>query len=133
ALRALQQSLNEKEENLSTLNKELDLRAQRVEELESILAKKDSMVNALKGKVQQALLGFENDGLTIVQKNGKVYVSLEESLLFYSGSYNVDPKGKTVLTKLGDVLESNTDINVMVEGHTDNVPYNGSGQLKDNW
>lgn len=133
ALRELQKNLNEKEESLTTLNTELDLRAKRVEELESILAKKDSVVNALKGKVQQALLGFENDGLTIVQKNGKVYVSLEESLLFSSGSYNVDPKGKTVLRKLGDVLEANSDINILVEGHTDNVPYNGSGQLKDNW
>ena len=133
ALRDLQKSLNEKEESLAMLNKELDLRAQRVEELEKILSDKDSVVNALKGKVQQALLGFENEGLTIEQKNGKVYVSLEESLLFSSGSYNVDPKGVTVLNRLADVLENNADINILVEGHTDNVPYNGSGQLKDNW
>lgn len=133
ALRELQKSLNEKEENLAVLNKELDLRAQRVEELEKILQSKDSAVHALKNKVQDALLGFEDKGLSIKQKNGKVYVSLEESLLFSSGSYNVDPKGVTVLKKLGSVLEKNSDINILVEGHTDNVPYNGSGQLKDNW
>lgn len=133
ALKKLQLDLNEKEKNLAALNSELDARAKRVEELEAVLHRKDSVVNALKSKVQQALLGFENKGLTIEQKNGKVYVSLEESLLFASGSYNVDPKGVTVLKKLGNVLESNPDINILVEGHTDNVPYNGSGQLKDNW
>ena len=66
-------------------------------------------------------------------QNGKVYVSLEESLLFASGSYTVNSKGTDVLKKLAKVLEQNTDINVMVEGHTDNVPYKGSGDLKDNW
>jgi len=101
--------------------------------LEAILNKKDSTVNALKSKVQNALLGFENNGLTIEQKNGKVYVSLDESLLFASGSYNVDSEGKKVLQKLGGVLEKNKDVNVLVEGHTDNVPYKGSGVIKDNW
>ena len=125
--------LQKKQDKLSQLQKELDARARRVDELEAILNRKDSVVNALKSKVQNALLGFENKGLTIEQKNGKVYVSLDESLLFKSGSYQVDAKGKTVLQKLGGVLEKNTDVNVLVEGHTDNVPYNGSGQLKDNW
>ena len=111
----------------------MDERAKRVEELEAILSRKDSSVNALKAKVQNALLGFENEGLSIEQKNGKVYVSLDESLLFASGSYNVDKKGKEVLQKLGDVLANNADVNILVEGHTDNVPYNGSGALKDNW
>lgn len=125
--------LQEKQDKLIELREELDARAKRVDELEAILNRKDSMVNALRTKVQNALLGFENKGLTIEQKNGKVYVSLDESLLFKSGSYNVDTKGKTVLRKLGEVLEKNKDVNVLVEGHTDNVPYNGKGQLKDNW
>jgi len=125
--------LQEKQDKLTQLQEELDERARRVDELESILNKKDSVVNALKSKVQNALLGFENKGLTIEERNGKVYVSLDESLLFKSGSYQVDSKGKTVLQKLGGVLEKNQDVNVLVEGHTDNVPYNGSGQLKDNW
>ncbi len=133
ALEKLRLELEKKERNLNQLQIELDARAKRVDELESILSKKDSSVNALKKKVQEALLGFENNGLTIEQKNGKVYVSLDESLLFASGSYNVESKGQEVLKKLGKVLEKNEDINVLVEGHTDNVPYNGSGALKDNW
>lgn len=125
--------LQQKQDKLIELREELDLRAKRVEELETVLNNKDSMVNALKSKVQDALLGFENNGLTIEQKNGKVYVSLDESLLFKSGSYEVDAKGKTVLKKLAGVLEKNNDVNVLVEGHTDSIPYNGSGQLRDNW
>ena len=78
-------------------------------------------------------MGFENNGLTIEQKNGKVYVSLDESLLFASGKYDIEKKGKEALNSLGAVLEKNSDVNVLVEGHTDNVPYSGSGILKDNW
>lgn len=133
ALEDAKRALATKEQNLAKLKDELTVREQRVNELESILARKDSAVNALKSKVQKALLGFENNGLTIEQKNGKVYVSLDESLLFASGSYNIEKKGKEALNNLGDVLEKNADVNVLVEGHTDNVPYNGSGVLKDNW
>lgn len=133
ALEKLRLELNEKEKNLNQLNKDLDARAKRVDELEAILSRKDSTVNALKSKVQQALLGFENNGLTIEQKNGKVYVSLDESLLFASGSYQVESRGQDALNKLAAAIEKNKDINILVEGHTDNVPYNGSGVLKDNW
>ncbi len=133
ALEKLRMDLGAKEKSLNKIQSELDERAGRVEELEAILARKDSAVNALKTKVQQALLGFENNGLTIEQRNGKVYVSLDESLLFKSGSYTVDSKGKEVIQKLSTVLEQNQDINVMVEGHTDNEPLNGSGTIKDNW
>ena len=133
ALKKARLSLEEKEKNLANLKSELDQRSKRVDELEAILRRKDSSVNALKSKVQKALLGFENNGLTIEQKNGKVYVSLDESLLFASGSYNVEKKGQDILKNLAGVLEKNADVNVLVEGHTDNVPYNGSGVLKDNW
>jgi len=101
--------------------------------LESLISRQDSMVNALKNKVKEALLGFENNGLTIEQKNGKVYVSLDESLLFASGSYSVGERGIDALKKLAKVLEQNQEINVLVEGHTDNVPLKGSGDIKDNW
>ena len=133
ALELARRTLEDKERNLNSLTAELEKREKRVNELEAILQRKDSAVNALKSKVQKALLGFENEGLTIEQKNGKVYVSLDESLLFASGSYNVEKKGKEVLNNLAGVLEKNADVNVLVEGHTDNVPYNGSGVLKDNW
>ena len=133
AIKEMERNLDIKKKNLETLNSELELRNKRLVELEGILSNKDSIVNALKTKVSAALTGFEGNGLTIVQKNGKVYVSLEEKLLFKSASTTVDPKGVSALKKLAKVLETNWDINVMVEGHTDDVPYVGSGQIKDNW
>lgn len=133
ALEAARVSLMQKEESLNQLESELEKRSRRVNELESVLSRKDSTVNALKDKVQKALLGFENNGLTIEQKNGKVYVSMDESLLFASGSYNVEKKGQKALNDLADVLEKNSDVNILVEGHTDNQPLNGTGVLKDNW
>lgn len=132
-LRRLENELNEKKANLEKLQNDLIAKEKRINELESMLAKKDSEVKALKEKLKSALKGFENNGLTIVEKNGKIYVSLEESLLFASGSWNVNAKGREALSKLAKVLEENPDINIMVEGHTDNVPYRGSGQVKDNW
>jgi chemotaxis protein MotB len=133
ALRTLEGSLTAKEEKLKKLTAELESREKRVNELEAMISRKDSLVTALKNKVKEALLGFENNGLTIEQKNGKVYVSLDESLLFSSGSYAVGTKGVDVLKKLAKVLEQNQEINILVEGHTDNVPLNGKGDITDNW
>ena len=133
ALRTLEGSLTKKEAALNQLNTELAAREKRVNELEAIIAKQDSAVSALKNKVKAALLGFENNGLTIEQKNGKVYVSLDESLLFASGKYDVGGKGITVLKKLAKVLEQSPDIDVLVEGHTDNVPMKSQGAIADNW
>lgn len=133
ALRALESSLFKKENDLKKLTADLESREKRVNELESMINKKDELLSALKKKVKEALLGFENNGLTIEQKNGKVYVSLDESLLFASGSYDVGAKGTDVLKKLAKVLENNTDIDVVVEGHTDNVPLKSSGDIQDNW
>jgi len=132
-LKTLEIDLNEKELYLNKLINELASRVLRVKELESMLAKKDSAVAAIKKRVQDALMGFENNGLTIEQRNGKVYVSLDESLLFALGKYEVDAKGVEVLKKLAVVLEENQDINITVEGHTDNLAYRGSGDIKDNW
>lgn len=146
-LQLTQEKLNQKEAELLKLENELNLRKQnldqmqtdllaqekRINELESMLNAKDSIVKALKDKLTLALEGFENNGLTIVEKNGKIYVSMDESLLFASGSWTVNAKGKDALNKLAKVLAENSDINIMVEGHTDNVPYKGSGQVKDNW
>ena len=132
-LKKLEETLNEKELRLNNLNSELAAREQRVKELEQMLARKDSAVAAIKKRIQDALLGYENNGLTIEQRNGKVYVSLDESLLFALGKYEVDAKGQDVLKKLAKVLEQNEDINITVEGHTDDIPYRGSGDIKDNW
>ena len=124
--------LKQTEQQLAQRDKELKEREQKLKALQNILARKDSAVNALRTTVANALLGYENKGLTIVQKNGKVYISLEEQLLFASGSTVVDKKGEEALKQLAKVLEKNQDINVMIEGHTDNVPISG-GAIKDNW
>ncbi len=132
-LKIAEQLLNEKKRNLETMQFELEKRNEKLKELQSVLNRKDSAVAALKSKVSSALLGFENNGLSVNIKNGKVYVSLDEKLLFKSGSFVVEPNGITALKKLAKVLEQNTDINVLIEGHTDDVPYKADASVKDNW
>ncbi len=132
-LTKLQNQLNEKKNNLDILTEQLDVKEKKLNELQSILDNKDKQVADLKNKITAALLGFKDKGLTIETRNGKVYVSMDEKLLFASGSWNVAEDGKNALKSVGKVLEANVDINVMIEGHTDNVPYNGGGQVKDNW
>lgn len=132
-LRTLEDNLRLERTNLDKLKKEIESQNTRLIELESILNRKDSVVAALKDKVSKALLGFSDKGLAVETKNGKVYVSLEEQLLFKSGSTIVDPKGVAAIKKLAEVLEKNKDINIMVEGHTDDVPYIASESIKDNW
>jgi chemotaxis protein MotB len=123
-----------KRRDLESLKTELDRRNARLTELESVLHRKDSVTNALRTKVSNALMGFEGDGLSVKMQNGKVYVSLEEKLLFQSGSTVVDPKGVNALKRLAKVLEQNPDINIMIEGHTDDVPYRATaGGIQDNW
>jgi chemotaxis protein MotB len=133
-LHQLEQNLDTKKASLDELTFELDKRNARLAELEKILDAQKKIVQDLKSKVSEALLGFENNGLTVTMKNGKVYVSLDEKLLFRSASWDIDVNGKNALKKLAGVLEKNPGIQVMIEGHTDNVPYNpGKSQLKDNW
>jgi chemotaxis protein MotB len=132
-LNRLSATLDEKKANLEQLKNELEKRNASLIELENILQRKDSAVIALKHKVSEALLGFENQGLTVSLKNGKVYVSLEEQLLFKSGSTEVDAKGINALKKLIKVLEQNPDINIMIEGHTDDVKVIPGSAFKDNW
>ena len=129
----LQQSLTAQQKRLLKTQSELESRELKVTELQSIINKKDSVLLALKERISAALLGFEGDGLTITQKNGKVYISLEEKLLFASGSWTIDTRGEEALSKLAKSLESQKDINVLIEGHTDNIPFGGRGQIKDNW
>ena len=132
-LQLAQEKVIRKQDSLRVLESELADKQRKLMELQDILARKDAAVAALKQKVSDALLGFQGKGLSIEVKNGKVYVSLEESLLFRSGSWTVNDRGAAALKELANVLETNTDINVLIEGHTDNVPYSSSGQVKDNW
>jgi len=101
--------------------------------LESIIAAKDASMKALKDAISRALTDFEGKGLTVEQRNGKVYISMENKLLFESGSWAVGVQGKRAVQQLGTVLADNPDIAILIEGHTDNVPYTGNGQLTGNW
>ena len=132
-LNKLANSLGEKEEELKLAQEELDARSARVTELETIINKKDSMVTALKQSISKALRGLEGEGLTVVQKNGKVYISLEEDLLFASGKYIVNSGGVAALNKLATALVPQKDLEILVEGHTDSIPLSGRGLVKDNW
>ncbi len=125
--------LNLREDKLREAEKTLQDRNTRLIELQEALRQKEEAVNRLRQTVTNALTGFTNNGLTVFEKNGKVYVSLEEQLLFKSGQWEVDPRGQQALRDLAVVLAQNPDINVMVEGHTDDVPMRGANQVKDNW
>ncbi|HKI90639.1 MAG TPA: hypothetical protein VKA38_16550, partial [Draconibacterium sp.] len=115
-LKNTQGDLNAREDKLRAAEKELEERNAKLIELQNILAQKDQAVKDLKKKVMDALVGFNNKGLTVHEKNGKVYISLEEKLLFKTGQWNVDPKGQEAIRQLSNVLAQNPDINIMVEG-----------------
>jgi len=132
-LNKLSNSLDAKEQELKIAQEELEARSVRVTELETIINKKDSMVTALKQSISKALRGLEGEGLTIEQRNGKVYISLEEDLLFASGKYVVNSGGITALNKLATALAPQKDLEILVEGHTDSIPLSGRGLVKDNW
>ncbi len=126
ALLKLDQELKEKQRLLIE-------REKRVNELEEAIRKKEAAVQLLKAKVANALRGFENQGLSVVQKNGKIYVSLEAKLLFKSGSTFVEEEGVRALVELGKALESEKDLEIIVEGHTDTDKLNSSVSPKNNW
>ena len=132
-LNNLSNSLVIKEEELKLAEQELSARSIRVTELETIINRKDSMVTALKKSISKALIGLEGEGLTIEQRNGKVYISLEEDLLFASGKFVVNSGGVTALNKLATALSTQSDLEILVEGHTDDIPLSGKGLVKDNW
>ncbi len=129
-----QQQLDRTRRMNDSLNTSLIEREKKVAELETVLANKDKAVSDLKNRISNALLNFKESDLTVEVKNGKVYVSLAEQLLFGSGSIAVDKKGVTALQQLAKALKDQQDINITVEGHTDNVPISKKSQyMNDNW
>ena len=134
-MRDLEMNLDTKKATLEELTYELEKRNTRLAELEKMLDAQQKAVKALKDKVSDALFGFENNGLTVTMKNGQVYVSMDDKLLFKTGSYEIDANGRTALRKLGALLEKNTDVTITIEGHTDDVPYRAAAgqQILDNW
>jgi chemotaxis protein MotB len=134
ALAEKEAALNQKQTELQKLSDQLADREKRVHDLESLIARKDSAVAELKRKITDALTGFNSDELKVTQKDGKVYVSLSEKLLFKSGSFAVDEKGKSAIVKVAEVLNKLTDVTIVVEGHTDNKQYSAArGEVKNNW
>jgi len=117
---------------LENLQLELNHRSAQIEELQNLINAKEAQMQQLKDAISKALTNFEGKGLTVEQKNGKIYVSMENKLLFNSGSWAVGTQGKKAVEQLASVLSQNKDINVLIEGHTDNVPYTGA-TIIDNW
>lgn len=133
-LLAIQESLQRTKQQNDSLSMSLADREKKVKELETVLANKDRAVQDLKNKITNALLNFKENDLTVKVKNGKVYVSLAEQLLFGSGSIEVDAKGVSALQQLAKAIKDQKDIQIMVEGHTDNVPISKKSQyMQDNW
>lgn len=132
-LKRLGSELDTKEANLAEISQELEARAKRVDELEALIAQKDAAVNDLKNRVSDALLGFKDKGLTVEQKNGKVYVSLEAKLLFPSGSTVIDANGEQALIDLAKAIEGEEGLEVIVEGHTDTDKLKSNNVPRDNW
>lgn len=133
---ALLTKRNELEQAIAELEgaqREIASRNARILEMEEMLAQKDKLMRELRDRVMSALEGYQGNGLNVHMKDGLLYVSLDEQLLFKSGSWAVDPRGQAAIKDLGKVLAENEDIQITIEGHTDNVPFNGSGALKDNW
>jgi chemotaxis protein MotB len=132
-LEATRLRLQRQEDSLSTLGASLSDREAKLADLNKELAQKDAAMKALKDRVSTALSGFEGKGLTVVQKDGKIYVSLENKLLFPSGSTVVDSKGREALTSLAKAVENEKDLNILVEGHTDTDKVLPGASYKDNW
>jgi chemotaxis protein MotB len=133
--RDLLSKLEAKEKALADEQAKSDLadNSKKLEELEAIMAAKEASMKKLKETLSKALNGFEGKGLTIEQKNGKVYVSMENKLLFGSGSWAVGIEGKKAVVEVGKVLAANPEIAVLIEGHTDDDAIAGGGPIADNW
>ena len=131
--RELLDQLDEKGKALVLEQEQLSKSAQRLQELEDLIAAKEASMKKLKETLSKALNSFEGKGLTVQQKNGKVYVSMENKLLFNSGSWAVGSEGKKAVVELGKVLGDNPDIAVLIEGHTDDDAFTASGPIADNW
>ena len=132
-LEAKELALEAENDRLLKLEADMQERSQRIAELEALIASKDQAMLDLKNAISKALTAFEGKGLTVEQRDGKVYVSMENKLLFKSGSWAVGTEGRVAIEQLGTVLEDNPDIVVLIEGHTDNDPFSSRGQIANNW
>lgn len=129
--------LNQKEEQMREQQRDLEERQLQMEQnqkaISNALEAKQRELEVLRASVSKALVGFTDKGLNVETKDGKVYVSMEDKLLFASGSWEVSAQGIEALKTLAKILQDNSDLNIMVEGHTDNDVFRGSTAVKDNW
>src|SRR3970040_1690891 len=131
--RDLLSQLDAKGKALAIEQERLNKSSQRLQEMETLIAAKEAAMKKLKETLSKALNSFEGKGLTVEQKNGKVYVSMENKLLFNSGSWSVGSEGKKAVVEVGKVLGDNPDISVLIEGHTDDDGFSSSGPIANNW
>ena len=134
-LEAKQKALTAEQDRLTKLKKDLEASSTRLAELEKMIADKDAAMKKLKETLTRSLKAFEGKGLTVTEKDGKVYVSMENKLLFESGSWTVGAEGKKAVDLVGKVLGDNPEISVLIEGHTDNDKITGTigGGVENNW
>ena len=134
-LEAKEKTLAAEQDRLNKLKSDLEASSKRLSELEAFIAAKDASMKKLKETLSKSLKAFEGKGLTVEQRNGKVYVSMENKLLFGTGSWAVGIEGKTAVVAVGKVLADNPEISVLIEGHTDNDKILGSigGGIENNW
>jgi chemotaxis protein MotB len=134
-LEAKQKALTAEQDRLNKLKKDLEASSTRLAELEKMMADKEAAMKKLKETLSKSLKAFEGKGLTVTEKDGKVYVSMENKLLFESGSWTVGSEGKKAVDLVGKVLGDNPEISVLIEGHTDNDKITGTigGGVENNW
>ena len=134
-LEAKQKVLTAEQDRLTKLKKDLEASSTRLAELEKMMADKDAVMKKLKETLTKSLKAFEGKGLTVTEKDGKVYVSMENKLLFQTGSWAVNSEGKTAVVEVGKVLAQNPELSVLIEGHTDDDKITGNlgGGIENNW
>ena len=134
-LEAKGKKLTAEQDRLNKLKSDLLASSNRLAELESIMAAKDAAMNKLRETLSKALNNFEGKGLSVHQKDGKVYVSMENKLLFQTGSWAVGTEGRKAVEEVAKVLAQNPDISVLIEGHTDNDKIMGTlgSGIESNW
>ena len=132
-LEAKELALIAENNRLLKLESDMQKRSNRITELETLISSKDQAMHDLKNAISNALTAFEGKGLTVEQRDGKVYVSMENKLIFKSGSWAVGSEGRKAIEQLGLVLANNPEIAVLIEGHTDNDPFSGNGHITNNW
>ena len=132
-LEKTRKELDAKQSALAKTESDLKAKIDRINELEKSLSEQKLAVQKLKDGVKNALKAYEGKGLTVQEKDGRVYISVENKLLFESGKWDVNPQGTQALKEVATVLKNESDLNVLIEGHTDTVPFNGLTAVKDNW